>query len=141
MKQLHALLSGKRRCLLATLMLLIVLTSGCSTYSNKFRTVVSKIKQDELFQSLDAKVRYKIEGGNSEAIPYQATLYLEYVDSDSQERTVYRCRYNYLQTWKEGEERDWNWSLAVVHHQLPSGEWVKSMELLDQPKFLEMLRP
>ena len=133
--------SPGRSSLLWILVALSILTSGCSTYSSKFRTVVAKIKQDEFFHSLDATLRYELQGGDSEAIPYRAVVYLEYVDAETNKKVVHRCLYQYTLTWEQGESRDWNWQLAAVHQQSPSGEWILSREAVVQPGFLKMLRP
>jgi len=123
------------------LLLLCLLTCGCSSYNGKFKKVVAKIKQDEIFKSLDAKLRYEMEGGTSEAIPFVALLYLDCVDSKTSETRSYRCRYHYQLTWLEDQDRDWNWALAMVEEADAEGEWITSDVIQNQPDFIKMLRP
>ena len=123
------------------LLLVCLFSCGCSPYNGKFKKVVSKIKQDKIFKSLDAKVRYEIEGGTSEVKPFVALLYLDYVDSKTGEAHSFRCRYNYQLTWLEDQERDWNWALSVVEEADAEGEWVVSDAIQTRPDFIKMLRP
>ena len=123
------------------LLLLCLLTCGCSSYNSKFKKVVAKIKQDDIFKSLDGKLRYEMEGGTSEAKPFVALLYLDYVDSKTGEARSFRCRYFYQLTWLEDQDRDWNWALAMVEEADAEGEWITSDVIQNQPDFIKMLRP
>ena len=123
------------------LLLVCLLTCGCSSYNSKFKKVVAKIKKDQLFKSLDGKLRYELEGGTSEAKPFVALLYLDCVDSKTNEARSYRCRYFYQLTWIEGQDRDWNWALAMVEEADPEGEWIVSDVIENRPDFIKMLRP
>ena len=123
------------------LLLLCLLTCGCSSYSSKFKKVVTKIKQDQLFESMDGKLRYELEGGSSEAKPFMATVYLDCVDSKTNKQRSFRCRYYFQQTWLEGEERAWNWALATVEEADAAGDWGRTDIIFTQPDFIKMLRP
>ena len=123
------------------LLLLCLLTCGCSSYSSKFKKVVTKIKQDQLFESMDGKLRYELEGGSSEAKPFMATVYLDCVDSKTSKERSFRCRYYYQQTWREGEDRAWNWALGTIEEVDAAGDWGKTDVFRTQPDFLKMIRP
>jgi hypothetical protein len=132
---------GMKNKISLLLLLVCLFSCGCSSYNSKFKKVVAKIKKDQLFQSLDGKLRYEMEGGTSEAKPFVALLYLDYVDSKTSEARSYRCRYYYQLTWLEGQDRDWNWALSLVEEADPAGAWVVSDAIQNRPDFIKMLRP
>ena len=120
---------------------ILSLTTGCNSYSSKFKKVAEKIRQHEYFQSLEAEMDYKFEPGDAESIPFHAIMELEYVDEKTGKTQALRVRYGYQPTFPEGGPREWNWILANVEQRLENGEWQRMPSIVDKPKLLDMLRP